>query len=139
MMLMFTIEILEKQLEILRRFLWACSGASLALLVTAIVERRNVPNFPTWYVILLSLLIVITFSAGLMLLLTHKWRQLPLRERLNPAIGFIGIAWITLASVVVRFVSLIPPRPIWITVMLGVVLGMSYLLLLRQSAEETFP
>lgn len=110
---MITTESLERQLEIWKRFLWAGSAASVALLLTAIVERRHPPDFPGWYEISLILLIAITLSAGLGLLLAHSWRQLPIEQRLNTAFGYLGSAWTTLAAPVVRSVSQIPPWPIW--------------------------
>jgi hypothetical protein len=110
---MITIDSLEKQLEIFKRFLWAGCGASMALLFTSIVERRNTPDFPIWYLILLGLLVLVALSAGLVLLLTHRWRLLPLGDRLNVSMGFLGVAWTKVAPAICgRSFSMIPlPRP----------------------------
>jgi hypothetical protein len=41
-----------------------------------------------------------TVSAGLLLLFSKQWRQLPLMQRLNTAFGFLGAAWLGWLAIV---------------------------------------
>ena len=94
-----TPETLEKRLELWKRWLLVGTGASITLLVWAIVDLPNLGRAyaPGWFYVWPFFQIAIT-PAGLVLLIGKAWRELPLSQRLDTAFGYLGVAWLTLLA-----------------------------------------
>jgi len=96
------VEMLEKRMEFWKRCLLIAAGATLTLLATTIAEYKDATSFFGWYFIWLVIWLAVA-PPGFYLLLSKKWRQLALPNRLNTAFGFLACAWLVLLSASIRY------------------------------------
>ena len=88
-------ERLIQKLEGFGRWSFVGFGAALTLLLMAILQMHVMHKSQVieWYIAwgLLELLVTPT---GLFLLFAKPWRQLPMRDRLDVAYGYLAISWL---------------------------------------------
>lgn len=135
-----TTEYLEQQLEKWKRVLLLFVGAGLTLAASTFGLAGHY-HFSLGWITAWLILQLGAVSAGLLLLFSRQWRQLPLMRRLNTAFGFLGAAW--LGWLAIGF-SISDGWPVAFTFsgFLGVILFTTYLLQRRahaNSPEEIFP
>jgi len=153
------IDYLHQQLELWKRWLFICMGASVSLLATAIADIPNtgsqiaryyhpevttggVGYFPGWFGVWFILQTAVTIP-GFLILFAKTWQMLPRSERLNTAFGFFLTAWVTFLALGVRLTLFdTTPGLIYLITLLGAVLFASYFWLKRvymSRSEELFP
>ncbi len=88
-----TTEYLEQQLEKWKRVLLVFVGVSLTLAASTFGLSGSYIFSLGWIVAWLILQLG-TIPAGLLMLFSKTWRQLPLMQRLNTAFGFLSAAWL---------------------------------------------
>ncbi len=135
-----TTEYLEQQLEKWKRVLLLFLGMGLTLAAST-VGLAGMPFSSLGLVMVWLILELGTVPAGLLLLFSKQWRQLPLKQRLNTAFGFLGATWLGWLAIGFGIVgeSLATLAFIFLV---GAVLAVIYLLQRRahtNSPEEIFP
>lgn len=135
-----TTDYLEQQLEKWKRVLLLFVGAGLTLAASmfGILEPTSVSLgwIAVWIVLQLG-----AVSAGLLMLFSKTWRQLPLMQRLNTAFGFFGVAWLCWLAIGFGIAGESFAMFTFI-LLLGALLALIYLLRRRASTnspEEIFP
>jgi len=145
-----TAEPLESQLEKWKKVLLVFAGAGATLLITALTdlpanaafyrESGNMPLMGWWGVWLVLLLG--SLAPGIALLTGRGWRTLPLKQRLNPAFGFLAVGWVCLLAFTIQTAALDYGALLhFIVWAFGAGLGITYFLLRRrtQISGEMFP
>ena len=134
-------------LDFWKRRLYFLSGASITLLLLALVElskswqnASNVIFVDGWFGIWLVLLIANLLS-GFVLLLFPRWREIPLQQRLLQAMGYFGLAWLVLLALSLRLTTHLPAGFHYAIFGLGVVLAIaaSFVYWKTHRLEEIFP
>lgn len=98
------IDNLQKRLEIWKRILFMNIGASVILILQAVLIYQDTRSlmfgtswYGVWFVVQLA-----AFLPGFVLLWGKHWMQLPLPERLNTIFGYFAAAWLTILPVGLR-------------------------------------
>ena len=134
-------------LDFWNKRLFFLSGASITLFLVALVEMSkswqqpsNVVFVDGWFGIWLVLLIANLVSA-LVLLLFPRWREIPLQQRLLPAMGYFGLAWLVLLALSVRLTTHLPAGFHYAIFGLGVLLAAAagFVYWRMHRLEEIFP
>lgn len=143
------IEILEKQLAQWEKVLYGYCGVALTLMLIALIELpdRIVNAAQNHYVSVdgwLGLWFILEIAAltpGLILLLAHPWRLLPLARRLPVGFGYLAVAWLGMLAFDLHLVTFLPVSYHIVVFALAAVLSGLYQLLRRnpQRKEELFP
>jgi hypothetical protein len=135
-----TTDYLEQQLEKWKRVLLLFVGAGLTLAASTF-GFTGPYTFSFGWVTAWLILQLGTVSAGLLLLFSKQWRQLPLLRRLNTAFGFLGAAW--LGWLAIGFCIVGESLATFTFILLvGALLAVTYFLLRRsntRTSEEIFP
>lgn len=150
---------LQHQLELWKRWLYVCIGASVTFLATTIADIPNFDSnatsfyhveasvggmgyFPGWFGVWLLLQVAIT-PLGFLLLFAKGWQGLPISTRLKTAYGFLLTAWVAFLAFGIRATGFDAPELLgYLVFLLGIVLSVSYLWLKRAyltPSEELFP
>lgn len=145
-----SIEPLERKLENFKRWLMFFAGVTLILLAWAITGVPTKFSYAWTYYILWFVFEVVAAATGLVMLVNRNWRELPLVQRLDPAFGFLAVAWLLFLAFLIK--SNRDESYLWggtatlllyaLFVVAGIVLAVSYWGLRRtrtQSPEEMFP
>jgi hypothetical protein len=135
-----TSEYLEQQLEKWKRFLLLFLGAGLTLAASTFGTTSEY-TFSGGWILAWIVLQLGTVPAGLLMLFSKDWRQLPLTQRLNVAFGFLGIGWLGWLAIGFHICAREPYTFAFI-LLPGAVLATIYLLQRRAHAippEEIFP
>ena len=134
-------------LDFWKKRLYFLSGASITLLLVALVEMSKGWQLPSpivyvdgWFGIWLVLLLANLVSA-LVLLLFPRWREIPLSQRLLPAMGYFGLAWLVFLALSLRLTIHLPAAFHYTVFGLGVVLACaaSFVYWKTHRLEEIFP
>lgn len=98
------IDNLQKRLEIWKRILFMNIGASVILILHAVLIYQDTRSliygtswYGVWFVVQLA-----AFLPGFVLLWGKHWMQLPLLERLNTIFGYFAATWLTMLPVGLR-------------------------------------
>jgi hypothetical protein len=94
-------DILRKRLEIWKYILFINIGASITLLVEAVLSYQETQTLifqTSWYGVWLIVQLA-SFLPGFVLLWGKHWMQIPLLERLNTIFGYFAVVWLTLLPV----------------------------------------
>lgn len=142
------VEQLETTLHLWKKGLYIAWGAGLMLLLMALLQMHRMYKSDVWewYIAWLILEALVT-TPGFILLFLPRWRQIPLRERMDTAYGYFAVAWLGLFAFGVQTGS--DPRN-WdygimtiaslIIVGIGLLIALTYWLLRRaEMREEVFP
>jgi hypothetical protein len=137
------IDNLQKRLEIWKRILFMNIGASVILILQAVLIYQDTRSlmfgtswYGVWFVVQLA-----AFLPGFVLLWGKHWMQIPLRERLNTIFGYFAIAWFTLLPIGLR-VGRYESRSLnFVLLGCAIAIAISYWSLRRKSMEtqEMFP
>ncbi len=97
-------EQLVKRLELWRRILMFACGLTLTLLALAIT---SVPSYHLsdnwgWYLVWFVAQVA-TAPLGFVLLVSTRWRELPLAERLNTIFGFFAVSWLLFFTFLIKY------------------------------------
>jgi hypothetical protein len=132
-------EQLEKQLESWKKGLLVALGASVTFFATTLAVTSQV-GFWGWYVVWVIIWLAVA-PPGFYLLMSRKWRKVPLSKRLNPAFGYLGCAWLILVSAGIKGYFSASPTCTALHVIFTVVLGAGYWVLRKKkdAPEELFP
>lgn len=142
-----TVENIEKRLDIWKQVLLINIGASLVLMIIAIVELlvKFYPdrsyNYSGWYVVWF-ILQVSTVTLGVALLSGRRWRQLSLSTRLNTAFGYFTTGWFVLTALGLKTGINITNELVILIIGTGATIGLSYWWLQRRrvnAPDEMFP
>ena len=133
------VEQLEKRLEFWKHGLFLALGASVTVFATTLAGASQV-GFWGWYLVWVVIWLAIA-PPGFYLLMSRKWRKVPLSSRLNLAFGYLGCAWLVLFSAGIRgYLSTAIGCITWI-IILALILGGVYWYLRKKKdkPEEMFP
>ncbi|MCL4489267.1 MAG: hypothetical protein M1570_14220 [Chloroflexi bacterium] len=143
-------EQLESKLEGSKRWLMFFAGVTLILLAWAIAGVPSKFSYVWTYYLLWFVFQVTAAATGLMILVNRDWRELPLARRLDPAFGFLAMAWLLFLVFLIK--SSRDESYLWggastlllyaLVLAAGIVLALSYWMLRRaraHSSEEMFP
>ncbi|HEX7621290.1 MAG TPA: hypothetical protein VF359_08835 [Anaerolineales bacterium] len=137
------VEQLEKRLEFWKQGLLVALGASVTFLAATLAESPRDSFFSDaiwgWYLLWVVIWLAVA-PPGFYLLLSRKWRKVPLSSRLNTAFGYLGCAWLVLlSSGIMRFSSDLACNSL--IVISAFALGMAYWYLRKKKdePEEIFP
>ena len=139
--------ILQQEWRRMRQAVPIYIAVQLTLLAVALVElptlmylyqQEGIISMDGW-IALWAILELFGISIGLILLVSRFWRQLALKERINPIFGFFLGSWIGMLA----FLYHIPTKTSFsfLTAGLGIVLLVVFLLVRRgfHKPEEIFP
>jgi hypothetical protein len=138
------INILQKRLEIWKRILFMNIGASVILILQAVLiyqDTRSLMFGTSWYGVWLVVQLA-AFLPGFVLLWGKHWMQIPLLERLNTMFGYFAVTWFTLLPVGFRIDPYSSKTFNFLWLGCGIALAIGYRWLRRKSLgiqNEIFP
>ncbi len=131
------IDFLQKRFQIWKFLLFINIGASVTLLLQAVLHYLESPRsyleiswYGAWFIVQLA-----TFFPGFVLLWGKHWQQIPLHERLNTIFGYFAAAWFTLLPVGVSVDSYAPKLFNFFLLGCAIAITVSYWSLRRKNNE----
>jgi hypothetical protein len=144
---MMETEHLEKQFQILNRFMYMVLGSSVTLLMISfgnfVIYRNTWHGFDNYTGGVWTCVEFLSILPGLYLLWNQPWKSLPFKARLNTAFGYFAAGWIALVALAFIIDSRNAPDELnFIIIGSAILIALGYIWALKRTAvphDEIFP